>query len=172
MSLSTITQYAHELNPVSHSNEYLSEHVLTGNFGEDYVYRLLVNSGYIVRRTAKFAFSGDLEVIDPYTGEIFKIEVKTANQHPVKNYFHFCLRKTGKTDCTYSDFVILVCIDKEGKIYLYCAHCNCFNGAQLVTVSSHPTKYKGKYAAFRLRQPHINFDDIRTTVQLWSGLPC
>jgi hypothetical protein len=166
----TITQYAHELNPVSQSNEYLAEHILTGNFGEDYVYRLLVNSGYIVRRTGKFAFSGDLEVIDPYTGEIFKIEVKTANQSPHTNKFQFCLRKTGKTDCTYSDYVILVCIDKDGKIYLYVAHCACFNGSQLVSISSHPTVYKGKYAAFRLRQPHINFDDIRTTVLLWSGL--
>lgn len=167
----TLTQYAHELNPVSSSNEYLSEHVLTGNFGEDYVYRLLVNSGYIVRRTSNFAFSGDLEVIDPSTGEIFKIEVKTANQSH-KNRFSFCLRKTGKTDCTYSDFVILVCIDTEGKIYLYCAHCSCFGGAQLVTISSHPANYKGKYATFRLRQPRIDFDDIRTTVSLWSGLPC
>lgn len=172
MSLSTISQYAHELNPVSHSDEYLSEHVLTGNFGEDYVYRLLVNSGYIVRKTAKFAFSGDLEVIDPSTGEIFKIEVKTANQNPLNGRFQFCLRKTGKTDCSYSDFVILVCIDTEGKIYLYCAHCSCFNGSQLVGITSHPTKYKGKYAAFRICQPHINFNDIDVTVRLWSGLPC
>jgi hypothetical protein len=168
----TITQYAHELNPVSDSNEYLSEHVLTGNFGEDYIYRLLVNSGYIVRKTSKLAFSGDLQVTDPVTGEFFKIEVKTANQHPTSGQFRFCLKKTGKTDCTYSDYVILVCIDTDGRIYLYCAHCNCFNGATHVGITSHPTKYKGKYAAFRIRKPHINFDDIATTVRLWSNLPC
>ncbi|NIT56290.1 MAG: hypothetical protein GWN00_08660 [Aliifodinibius sp.] len=170
MFTQTLTQYAQNINPVALHDKLLSYHEYTGAFGEDYIVRLLRTSGFFARKASNLLFSGDIECIDTETGEILKIEVKTSNENPYTGRFQFCLKKPGHTDCTYSDFVILVCIDKNGKIYLYIAAPSCFDGAKKITISSHPTKYRGKYAAFLYRKPTIDFNDVCAAVRLWSGL--
>lgn len=167
MDTSTITSQLREIKPesVNSFDSHLSPHIQTGNYGENYLVSLLQESGYIARRQRGLRFCGDIVCIDRRTGEIFAIEVKTANY--IGNRFKFCLRKTGKTDCTYSDYVALLCLDQNANHYLYMVQSSLFGGVSMCTISSHPTVYKGKLAPFLVRDA-VNFDDIRVTEMLWS----
>lgn len=159
-SLKTINPHPPNIREI-----YLSSHNRTGDYGETYVTNLLRNSGYIAQKQAMKRFCGDIRCTDRKTGEIIKVEVKTSFASS-RGTYNFCLRKPGKTDCTYSDYVFLLCIDPDCNHYLYVAHCNVFNGASHFTITSHPTKYSGKLSPFRVGSL-ISFDDIRITERLY-----
>ena len=140
----------------------------TGDYGEKYVANLLQSAGYRVEICSKSRHSGDLCICDPLTGEFLKIEVKTAFASALGRY-QFCLFKPSFTDCSYSDYVALLCIDNHRKHYLYIINAALFQRAKSFTITSHPTRYKGKFAPFLIRS-EIDFEEIRETERLWVGL--
>lgn len=148
-------------------DSHLSPHIQTGHAGELYLIERLRLSGYIARKQQHIMFCGDVHCTCLISGEYFNIEVKTANCHGGK--YQFCLKKPGKTDCSYSDYVALICIDATCNPFLYMVNSSLFNGVMQFTIPSHPTRYAGKFAPFLIRGD-INFEDIRVTERLWVGL--
>lgn len=162
----TLVQDETSHNPLSYHSPVLNRsHNLLGVHGEQFIERLFVDAGYIVRSSNFERFQGDLSVTCRVTGEVFKIEVKTSLENNRGNY-GFCTRKAGHTDCSYSDFVALLCIDKNHQHYLYIIPVSCLNG-QFASIASHPTKYKGKYAPFRIRA-RISLLEVQKTAELWG----
>lgn len=135
----------------------------TGNIGENYVKQLLWDSGYFAKKRRKKRFAGDLWTKSTQTHPTLNIEVKTANESQFGTY-HFCLRKDGHTDICYSDYVILVCIDRFGSKFCYCIPCSYLVTAN-ISVTSHPLRYKGKFAKFRV---HGSIDFARTDEIAWT----
>lgn len=99
---------------------------------------------------------GDLVVTDTSTGERIKVEIKTARPD-IKGRYQFCTRKAGRTDTSKSDFVLLICIDNHGKHYYYMIPSYSASKKNL-TISSHPTRYRGKYSAYRIRSKILSFE--------------
>ena len=141
---------------------------ITGDYGEQYVALLLKRAGYDVEICSHLRFSGDLSLLDKLTGEFLRIEVKTAFESK-RGTYQFCLFKPSFTDCSYSDYVALLCIDKHKKHYLYIINAALFQRSKCVTLTSHPTRYKGKWSPFLIRND-IDFESIRETERLWVGL--
>ena len=135
-----------------------------GSYGELYLHNLLSNSRYSCEIVAKLRHSGDLSILDTLTGEMFNVEAKTAYiSH--KNTFKFCLNKQNHTSLSYSDFVILLCIDKHLTHYTYVIPTSLLF-SQSLTLTSHPTKYAGKYSSF-IQRGAICFDAARLVAELW-----
>lgn len=164
--MNTLAQTECEQYPLAYYSPISNRsHNLLGIHGEKFIERLFTNAGYIVRYCANERYSGDLSVTCRVTGEVFKIEVKTSLENNRGNY-GFCTRKAGHTDCSYSDFVALFCIDKNHQHYLYIIPASCLNG-QFAAIASHPTRYKGKYAPFRIRT-EISLTEVQKTAELWG----
>lgn len=164
--MDTLTQTESQQNPLStHISYYHHSHNDIGSHGEAYIAQLFRDAGYIVRNCSKERHSGDLCIVDPVTGETFNIEVKTARED-YKGRYGFCTRKAGRTDCSYSDYVALICIDSHGSHFIYLAPSSCF-GSQFTVIASHPTKYKGKYAAFRTRDG-ISLSNAQIVAEMWA----
>jgi len=140
-------------------------HTSIGSYGEQYIYNALTQDGYFCQKTALERRSGDLRVLDTRTGEWLQIEVKTAFCD-YNGQYGFCLRKTNHTSITYSDFVILLLIDKHLTHYKYIIPCGLLQ-TQFLRITTHPIRYAGKYSPFLVRQ-NINFDDTREVAELWS----
>lgn len=167
MTNTTLNYQVRNSNPIRSDfrDSHLSPHIVTGHHGERYLIELLEKSGYIVWK-CETTHLGDLCVVDPQTGEFFSIECKTANPN-FHGRYQFCLKKPGHTDCSYADFCALLCIDAAGKHYLYIVESSLFQGVKQFWISSHPTRYKGKFASFLVRG-NVDFDDIRVTTSLWG----
>jgi len=144
---------------------YQSHHNFVGNYGEYWLANQFSQAGYFAQKTSPKTCEGDLRVLDTQTGEWLKIEAKTALE--TTSCYGFCMFKTKKTDCSYSDFVALICIDQQLTHYLYLIHPSLFTGSQFIRISSHPTRYSGKYAKFRVRGL-ININDVRDTHEVWG----
>lgn len=129
------------------------QHTRLGEYGESYAKRLLLDSGYLALKGNLEPFSGDLRTINSQTFAETNIEVKTAYCGDCGKY-KFCLRKDKKTDICHSDYVILICIDRYDNHFIYCIPCRILQVKSL-TIASHPTKYAGKYARYRVHG-HVN----------------
>lgn len=137
-------------NTSRNNDLFFAHNTQVGDYGETYVSNILAYSGYYVQKTAHIAYSGDIRTINPQTGVIATIEVKTAVRD-AKGKYKFCLAKPGHTDYRYSDYVILVCLDSYNCHYIYVIPTSCITTNHL-TVTSHPLRYAGKYAKFRVSQ--------------------
>jgi hypothetical protein len=113
---------------------------------------------------------GDVSGVHPKTGEIIRFEVKVARRGSQKAW-QFCLNKAKKTACSDSDFVFLIVIDGNGAIYHYLVPSAFFGRISKFTLSSHPTAYKGKLAAFRLRSETIDIIQSQEIYQLGAKQP-
>jgi len=161
-----VTTNSFAFNDANYSLDYHETRTNTslGNYGEQYLYNLLTNKRYSCEIVAKLRHCGDLRILDTQTGEYMQIEAKTAYiSH--KGQFKFCLNKQNHTSLTYSDFVILLCIDKRKTHYTYVIPTSLLY-SQSLTITSHPTKYKGKYSSF-IQRDTICFDAARLVAELW-----
>jgi len=86
-----------------------------GTLGEYAAMCLLRNAGYTVSNTRPGQHRGDLRVIDPETGEVLIVEVKTARQNSSKKW-SFCLFREGKTDYRHADILIALAVLKSGDV--------------------------------------------------------
>lgn len=121
-----------------------------GYAGEMTAARLLTESGYRVVRS--FRHEGDLKAQNTHTGEIFRIEVKTA-MRGADGKWRFLLYKRsrfGVTDYRNSDIVLLLAVVESFQVVPFVIPVTAlgFNRVQLA-VTSHPLRYAGWLAAFR-----------------------
>lgn len=166
--MNTLTQIESYSNPLqTHIPYNLHSHNDIGCHGEKYAAQLFRDAGYIVRNCSHERHSGDICIVDPVTGELLKIEVKTAIESH-RGRYGFCLIKAGHTSIKHSDFVLLLCIDKHGKHYSYLIPTELIF-SQHLTISSNPETYRGKYAPFRVRG-QVSLTDTRTVAQMWGVL--
>lgn len=141
-----------------------------GLFGEAYVASILKRNGYIVSHTATVTRNrGDLRIIDTATGETHLIEVKTARKHHFKSRWEFCLNKSIKTKCTYSDIIVFLCIDDHENIFIYVCPAGFYSGTAQACICSHPIIYSGKLAIWRQQKETINIESMHATASLLIG---
>lgn len=139
-----------------------------GLAGEALIASILVRSGYHVEHVAPiWGKSGDLRVTCLETGVTFTIEVKTARQSQYDGRWQFCINKTNHTRLSNSDLCVLVAIDSHNQPFLYLFPSLCLDCTQF-TLSSHPTRYRGKIAPFRQRGLSLDFKDMHDTMSVWS----
>ncbi|MEL6403513.1 MAG: hypothetical protein AAFR81_04050 [Chloroflexota bacterium] len=136
-----------------------------GELAERYVLMWLRSQGYIAKHTAQRKHQGDVTATDTRTGEIIHIEVKAARPD-VESRYQYCIRKKGKTSAYHSDFVVMLAVDDYHTIYRYIVPIGFFGNVKIARISSHPTKYTGKFAPFLVRDDAIDLDDILTTYEL------
>lgn len=138
-----------------------------GQLAEIYVMGWLGSQGYQTRYTAQVGnVAGDVAATDTTTGEIHRIEVKAARPS-TDGRWHFCIAN-GRTDATDSDYVVLLVIDQHHKIYPYIAPSQTFTGITKFKISSHPTRYRGRLAPYRVRSDSINFQIAQDIYDLRS----
>jgi hypothetical protein len=94
--------------------------VLMGMAGEEYAKSQLMRMGYVVTYPTEKK-QGDLRVKDPATGEVVRVEIKTARRG--KDGWQFCLNRwdgtRSKTDCTQTDITILQLVGDSGLVMTY-----------------------------------------------------
>jgi len=144
-------------------------HIELGLAGEAYVASILRLQGFLVSHIAQNqSKSGDIRAVDKFTGEVHLVEVKTAKISK-RGRWQFCLNKGLHTQCTYSDIIVFLIIDKNEKIFMYACPSSFFRGTQNFTMSSHPTVYRGKLASFIQRNERLDFSDMHATASLQIG---
>lgn len=121
-----------------------------GFAGEMTAAQLLTDSGYRVARSRRY--EGDLKAQNPHTGELFRVEVKTAMCCRDRKWRFLLFKRSrfGSTDYRNSDIVLLLAVIESFQVVPFVvpvAALGC-NRAQLV-ITSHPLRYAGWLAAFR-----------------------
>lgn len=119
-----------------------------GSAGEMWVAGELSRSNWSVSFTKSGEHRGDLRAVHPVTGEILKIEVKTARQGRDKKW-RFTLVKHGCTDYRHSDVLVLLCALAAGDVVAYVMRTDDIPNRRQITISSHPANYSGIYAKYR-----------------------
>lgn len=117
-----------------------------GPLGELLALILLCERGYEVTPSHR-SKAGDLKAVSP-TGEIFRVEVKTARRCK-DGKWRFTLEKNGKTSIVNTDVVLLLAISKTGHATPFVIPTHQVLGKRQITISSNPRTYKGCYASFR-----------------------
>ncbi len=112
-------------------------HNRLGVQGEMYARKLLESDGFKVD-----ALNGgcDLRAVDPETGVIVYVEVKTALAGR-GGFFSFCFNKHGHTSTRHADVVLMFCIQRSGAYMMYCAPASVFEGKSSTRISWGSPKY-------------------------------
>lgn len=154
--------------PTTQNNDFLSlDKDNLGLSGEALVATIFRLRGYFVQHTAyNQSECGDLRITDTRTGVSLSIEVKTAKRGKNRRSWQFCMMKKGHTNCRKSDLTVLVAIDDHNRPFLYIIP-SCVIFAKNITLPSHPTAYKGKYAAFRQYDQTLDIADMQATMKVW-----
>jgi hypothetical protein len=121
-----------------------------GALGERLAAHLLERAGYLVSHTRPGERRGDLRVVDQTTGEIVRVEVKTARRSQDKKW-RFTLRKRGHTDHRQSDIVILLAVMPSGRAIPFVVPVHVLRHQNQAVITSHPETYGGKLAVYRQR---------------------
>lgn len=121
-----------------------------GAMGEFEAINALKRAGYAAEKQS-VKHAGDLRVTDKNTGEIYKVEVKTARKNK-RGKWQFCLEKRGKTSTMYSDYVILLCISLAGHATQYLIPSSLLEGKKSITICK---PHFGRYDVFRVRNAPI-----------------
>ncbi|MDX2078596.1 MAG: hypothetical protein SFZ02_19345 [bacterium] len=98
----------------------MSKNLELGGFGEWLAQREFERLGYLVTIPTQ-KMQGDLKVIDPETGDVKLVEIKTAKRSQCG--WQFCLNKREgnhyKTKCTYANITILQLVGDSGLVVAY-----------------------------------------------------
>lgn len=125
-----------------------ASHTAIGRFGEEWLAQNLEKRGYLVSIAHA---EGDLKVISR-DGEILSVEVKTARVNG-DGKWQFTLRKywQGRTcaDHRNVDFVVLVCVEKTGRLTPFVIPITVLAHRQAVAITSNPRTYGGALAKYR-----------------------
>lgn len=118
-----------------------------GWMGEVTVQQRLSHLGYHV--TPARRAEGDLRVIDPATGQILRIEVKTALRS-IDHKWRFTLIKSGCTDYRHSNLVVLLAVLDDYTYIPFSIPVAVLSDRSQLCITSHPATYKGWLAPYRL----------------------
>lgn len=121
-----------------------------GALGERYVGAALEKQGWQVsyQHCNK---QGDLRAWNPETGEIVRIEVKTARRNADGNWC-FNLFKKGKTSVLHADVVILLAVLKSGRPVPFIVPVTAIANRHYIKLSRHPEEYAGQLAQYRRKE--------------------
>lgn len=119
-----------------------------GVMGEVMAAQLLEKAGYAVSFTQHRQKRGDLRVVAPKTGEIKRVEVKTARR-TTDGKWRFLLWKKGCTDYRHADVVILLAVLKSGRAVPFVIPVDDLGERAQVAITSHPENYSGRWAQYR-----------------------
>lgn len=125
-----------------------------GALGERWAALTLQASGYVVRSLPHRSKRGDLEAISRATGEIIRIEIKTARKCK-DGKWRFLLRKQSKQDHRHADVVILLAVTLSGDVVPFVLPVRIVADQRQAVITSHPARYAGKLAPFRQSARHI-----------------
>lgn len=119
-----------------------------GAWGENYVAAKFQEAGFKVSFARIGERRGDLRIVDPETGEIYRVEVKTARRAK-DGKWRFTLYKRGHTDHANSDFVVLLAVLKSGRAVPFVIPSQVLCRQRQAVITSHPENYSGKLAKYR-----------------------
>jgi uncharacterized C2H2 Zn-finger protein len=130
-------------------NSKQSKHYDLGHAGEKLAIAMLQDAGFKAYKTGE-RNEGDIHAKCPKTGQLFRVEVKTASRSEARKNWQFCLNKPMHTSTSHSDYILLICV-AEKDVFTYLIPSSFLAGISQFCITSHPTKYKGKAAPFRTR---------------------
>lgn len=119
-----------------------------GTMGEIAVARMLESSGYDVSLAHVGEKRGDLRAVSRSTGEIWRVEVKTARRAKDGKY-RFTLFKKGCTDYRDADFVVLLPVLKSGRVVPFVIPVSKLGERSQICITSHPEDYAGMWKQYR-----------------------
>lgn len=127
-----------------------------GNAGERLAIALFKDNGFLAEKESE-KFKGDIRVVSPTTGEVIKVEVKTARKaENGRERWQFCLNRDGMTSCLYSDFCLLFAV-LRGGVAAYLVPKQALGKLKVIEISN-PKKYKGKLAKFKIDHASLSFE--------------
>lgn len=119
-----------------------------GRLGEHLAYLLLEQCGYRCSFTRQGQQRGDLRVVDPASGVIHRVEVKTARRAS-DHKWRFLLWKKGHQDYRHADFVLLLAVWISGEVTPFVIPVADLGERSQICISSHPLHYTGCWATYR-----------------------
>ncbi|MBZ0284053.1 MAG: hypothetical protein K8L97_25155 [Anaerolineae bacterium] len=120
-----------------------------GWMGEKTVQNALECAGYRVQLGRPH--EGDLHVIHPNTGQLWRVEVKTALRS-VDRKWRFSLWKHGHTDYRDSDVVVLLPTHSNFEAVPFVIPTNELGQRSQLVITSDPETYRGMLACYRKEQ--------------------
>lgn len=132
-------------------------HTAVGAMGEQTAAALLRQSGYTVSHTGRGERRGDLRAVDPTTGEMWRVEVKTARRSK-SGRWKWSLRKPGHTDIGDADIVLLLAVLKSGRAVVFVVPTGAFGDVKTFECRTHPEDYAGRFAVYRCRGQRISLE--------------
>lgn len=121
-----------------------------GGIGEIWLAEALRKQGYEVTPGIQGQKRGDLLAVDPRSGEMTRIEVKTARRGK-DGKWRFTLVKKGCTDHRHADKVALLAVLKTGDVVLFMMPVDEIETQRSIAICSHPEHYNGRFAKWRIR---------------------
>lgn len=141
-------------------------HTAVGLMGERWLLNQLERVGYSVSLTHPGERRGDLRVINPNTGEITLIEVKTARRGK-DGKWRFTLVKRGKTDHRRADYVALLAVTISGLVVPFLVPVAQIEHQRQAVITSYPLDYNGKLSPFRAMSLHGAIDGENALYRKW-----
>lgn len=120
-----------------------------GAVGERWLKEALERQGYRVAYGHMGSKNGDLAVVDVTTGEVRKIEVKTAREGR-DGKWRFTLFKAGHADHRHADMVVLLAVMASGRVVPFVMPVEAVAAQRQAVITSHPERYAGKLARWRV----------------------
>lgn len=111
-----------------------------GQWGEVYVKNRLSDLGWQILPESQ----ADVSAVSPETGEIVKIEVKTARRGK-DGKFRATTYKRGHTDHNKADIVVLICQHTELTFFVIPSQAV----KNHIAITSNPRTYEGKWSKYR-----------------------
>lgn len=125
-----------------------------GAVGERWLAEALERQGYRVAYTGAGEKRGDLVVVDVVSGEVRKIEVKTARRAK-DGKWRFTLVKEGCTSHLHADLVALLAVTESGRVIPFIMPVEAVQQQRQAVITSHPERYAGKLARWRMESQQI-----------------
>ncbi|GIL12528.1 MAG: hypothetical protein BroJett038_12480 [Chloroflexota bacterium] len=121
-----------------------------GFAGERTAAQLLTEAGYHVTQSRRC--EGDLKAQNRQTGELFRVEVKTAMccRDGKWRFLLFKRSRFGSTDYRNSDIVLLLAVIESFQVVPFVVPVAALGRSRVqLVITSHPLRYAGWLAAFR-----------------------
>lgn len=135
-----------------------------GHLGELAAVLLLERAGYKVH-IPETRTTGDLHAINPNTGELIRVEVKTARRGKDRKW-RFTLLKidpndgSPQTDHRYSDIVLLLAVTLSGALVPFVIPVQAVAARHQIAITSDPRTYGGRFAIYRQRATALTLAEV------------
>lgn len=120
-------------------------HNVIGALGEAIAAAWLRAGGYHVSGSE----DSDLRVVNPFTGEALRVEVKTARRGK-DGCWRATLEKTKHTSIRNADHLILLCVDIDCQVIPFSIPTQELRNHRVVAITSRPRSYSGQWSAYRV----------------------